>query len=368
MRVGVPGEVKNNERRVALLPGGARALARAGHEVLVQAGAGEGVGVGDGAYREAGARILPGPEEVFGEADLIVKVKEPQPEEAALLSPRHTLFAFLHLAADRPLTEALMSGGAACVAYETVQGPGGSLPLLTPMSEVAGRMAPQVGFHHLQSDRGGKGVLPGGVGGAPPARVAVLGCGAAGGGAIDVALGMGASVTGVDISGERLAEVRRRFGGRAAALPSDPETVAEAVARADLVVGSVLVPGAKAPRLVTREMVRRMEPGSVAVDVAVDQGGCLETSRPTTHEDPTFTEDGVVHYCVSNIPGAVARTSTHALTAATLPYVLKIADGGLACDPADMDPALKSGVNVLGGRLVHRRVARDLGLPFHELG
>ncbi|HVZ10165.1 alanine dehydrogenase [Rhodopila sp.] len=368
MRVGVPKEIKTHEYRVGLTPAGARELARHGHQVLVETGAGTGSGWADDAYRAAGAGIAAGAGEVFAEADMIVKVKEPQPAEIARLRPGQVLFTYLHLAADRHQTEGLMRGGATCIAYETVTDRAGALPLLAPMSEVAGRMAVQVGAHCLEREQGGGGILLGGVPGVPPAKVVVLGGGVAGTNAARMAVGLEASVTIIDRSLPRLKELDLQFGPRATTLFATTEAIEHAVLAADLVIGAVLVPGAAAPKLVTREMVRRMRPGSVLVDIAIDQGGCFETSRPTTHSAPTFVEDGVVHYCVTNMPGAVPRTSTLALTNATLPFILALADKGWRQAMLD-DPHLAAGLNVRDGEVTCLAVAQALGLhhrPVHD--
>jgi alanine dehydrogenase len=360
VRIGVPTEIKSHEYRVGMTPSGVRELTRAGHEVLVQAGAGAGVGLADAEYATAGARIEPDVEALFDAADLIVKVKEPQPVETARLREGKVLFTFLHLAADAPQARALLASGATAIAYETVVAPDGSLPLLTPMSEVAGRMAIQVGAHCLERAAGGRGILLGGVPGVPPARVVVIGGGIAGSHAAEMAIGCGADVTIVDRALPRLRELAARFDGRARTVYSTRDAIGELVTRADLVVGTVLVPGAATPKLVDRAMVRAMPTGSVVVDVAIDQGGCFETSRPTTHASPTYVEEGVVHYCVTNMPGAVPRTSTFALTNATLPFVRRLAMLGI--DAAlEREPGLSSGLTVRRGEIVHPTVAEALG-------
>lgn len=356
MRVGVPKEIKSNEYRVGLTPAATAELTARGHEVVVQSSAGEGIDFTDADYQEAGARIVPAAEAVFGSADLIVKVKEPQLPECALLTPRHTLFTYLHLAADRPQTEALLQSGATCIAYETVTDARGALPLLRPMSEVAGRMSVQVGARFLEKEQGGRGVLLGGVPGVEPARVVVLGGGVSGLNAAQIALGMRADVTIFDISTVRLAELDGFFDGKVKTAFASRAAIAEAVAEAHLVIGAVLVPGGAAPKLVTREMLKTMKRGSVLVDVAIDQGGCFETSRATTHQDPVFEVDGIVHYCVANIPGAVARTSTLALNNTTLPFVLNLADRGVEAALA-ADPHLRNGLNVAGGEITHPAVS-----------
>jgi len=360
MRIGVPKEIKIREYRVGMTPSGARELTAAGHSVRVESGAGHGAGFSDDDYRSAGAQIAASASEVFDSDDLIVKVKEPQLEECEQLAPGQTLFTYLHLAADREQARALVSGGATSIAYETVTAPDGTLPLLTPMSEVAGRMSVQVGAHFLEKYAGGRGILLGGVPGVAPGRVVILGGGVAGSQAAEMALGLGADVTLVDRSLPRLRELDRCFDGRARTAHSNAADVASLVAGADLVIGTVLIPGAAAPKLVTRDMVGSMKPGSVVVDVAIDQGGCFETSRPTSHDDPTFSESGVVHYCVTNMPGAVPRTSTLALCNATLPYIRMLADLGTE-DAVKSDEGLAAGLNVHRGNIVHPVVAEALG-------
>lgn len=360
MKIGCPTEIKVHEYRVGLVPAGVQELVADGHQVLVQSGAGAGIGVTDDDYAAAGATLLPDAERVFGQSDMIVKVKEPQATEYGRLRPDQVLFTYLHLAADKAQAEGLMRSGCTAIAYETVTGPGG-LPLLTPMSEVAGRMSIQVGAHALQKANGGRGVLLGGVPGVAPAKVVILGGGVAGTHAAEMALGLGAHVTVVDRSLDRLRALNVQFGARLQTAFSTRESVEQLVLAAELVVGSVLVTGAAAPRLVTREMVRRMQKGAVLVDISIDQGGCFETSRPTTHAEPTFELDGVVHYCVTNMPGAVPRTSTFALTNATLPYVRALANLGWQ-QAIERDPGLANGVNVLGGRVCHAAVAAALGV------
>jgi alanine dehydrogenase len=362
VKIGVPKEIKTHEYRVGLTPGGVRELVQQGHQVVVEQSAGAGIGCHDDAYRHAGATILPTAAEVFDTADLVVKVKEPQPPEIALLRPGQILFTYLHLAADPIQTKGLLRSGATCIAYETVTGPANTLPLLAPMSEVAGRMAIQVGARCLEREQGGAGILLGGVPGVPPAKVVVLGGGVAGTNAARMAVGLEASVTIIDKSLPRLKELDLQFGARATTLFATTESIENAVLAADLVIGAVLVPGAAAPKLVTEDMVRRMRPGSVLVDIAIDQGGCFETSRPTTHASPTYVIDGVVHYCVTNMPGAVARTSTQALANATLPFVLALAGKGWRQSMLD-DPHLAEGLNIHEGHLTHRAVAWALGLP-----
>jgi alanine dehydrogenase len=361
MRIGVPKEIKNNEYRVGMVPAGVRELVVAGHEVLVETGAGNGIGVDDEAYQAAGAVIAKVAAEVFEKAELVVKVKEPQPAECAMLRPGQVLFTYLHLAADPVQAKGLMNSGATAIAYETVTAPNGSLPLLTPMSEVAGRMSIQVGAASLQKANGGFGVLLGGVPGVQPAKVVILGGGVAGKHAAEIAVGMRADVTIVDRSLDRLRELSATFGASLLTAYSTTETVERLVREADLVIGAVLVAGAAAPKLVTRAMLSTMKRGAVLVDISIDQGGCFETSRPTTHADPTFVVDGVIHYCVANMPGAVPRTSTFALTNATLPYVRALADLGWQA-ALKRDPGLAAGLNVHAGEITHDVVARALGL------
>jgi alanine dehydrogenase len=365
MKIAVPKEIKNNESRVGLVPAGVRQLVMDGHELFIQKDAGLGIGITDKMYVEAGATILGTLEDCFDKGEMIIKVKEPQPVEIALLKPHHILYTYLHLAADEELTKGLMDSGATCIAYETIQAPDGSLPLLTPMSEVAGRMSTQVGTMCLQKDRGGKGILLGGVPGVKRARVTIIGCGIAGTNAAKMAMGLGADVTCIDLSSKRLAEMDDLFDTRVTTLFSNTRNIEEAVLNSDLVIGAVLVTGAKAPKLVTRDMISRMEDGSVVVDIAVDQGGCIETCRPTTHENPTFVVDGVIHYCVANMPGAVPRTSTYALTNVTLKYARMIANNGVN-KSVIKDPQLKNGVNIYKGTLAYEQVALDLDLPFTE--
>lgn len=362
MRIGVPKEIKNHEYRVGLVPAGVRELVTAGHQVFVQSSAGAGIGVDDAAYTAAGAKILATAKEVFDGADLVVKVKEPQLAECKMLRPGQILFTYLHLAADAEQAKALMASGCTAIAYETVTANDGSLPLLTPMSEVAGRMSVQVGASSLQKANGGIGVLLGGVPGVPPAKVVILGGGVSGTSAAEIAVGMRADVTVVDRSLRRLRQLDAMFGGNLKTAASTIEAIESLVTHADLVVGAVLVAGAAAPKLVTREMVRKMKPGAVMVDISIDQGGCFETSRPTTHAEPTFVVDGVVHYCVTNMPGAVPRTSTFALTNATLPYVRALADHGV--NALALDQHLANGLNVHQGAITHEAVARDLSLPY----
>ena len=365
MRIGVPKEIKVHEYRVGLVPAGVRELVGGGHEVLVETGAGNGIGVDDAQYKAAGASIANTAAEVFERADLVVKVKEPQPAECEMLRPAQVLFTYLHLAADPVQAKGLMKSGATAIAYETVTAPNGSLPLLTPMSEVAGRMSIQVGAASLQKANGGFGILLGGVPGVQPAKVVILGGGVAGKHAAEMAVGMRADVTIVDRSLDRLRELSATFGASLLTVYSTTETVERLVREADLVIGAVLVAGAAAPKLVTRAMLGTMKRGAVLVDISIDQGGCFETSRPTTHSDPTYVEEGVVHYCVANIPGAVARTSTLALTSATLPYLVRVATHGVA-GAATRDPVLGKGLTTLGGKLVSRPVAEAHGLHYQD--
>jgi alanine dehydrogenase len=348
---------------VGLTPASVTELSAAGHEIFVEALAGNGIDFSDRDYVEAGARILPNAAEVFAAADMIVKVKEPQPSEIAMLRPHHLLFTYLHLAADKPQAEGLMASGATCIAYETVTSANGSLPLLKPMSEVAGRMSVQVGAHYLEKEQGGRGVLLGGVPGVAPARVAILGGGVAGVNAAQMAVGMRADVTIYDINNDRLAELDMFFSSQIKTQYASRAAIAAAVERAHLVIGAVLVPGAAAPKLVTREMLKTMKRGSVLVDIAIDQGGCFETSHATTHDDPVYIEEGIIHYCVANMPGAVARTSAFALNNATLPFVMKLAKHGAEAAMA-VDSHLANGLNVSGGKIRHRAVAEALVLAF----
>jgi alanine dehydrogenase len=363
MRVGVPKEIKNHEYRVGLTPSSVAELSAAGHEVIVETGAGMGIDFDDEAYRRVGARIAPNAAETFAAADMIVKVKEPQPQEIALLEPRHLLFTYLHLAPDRPQTEGLMKSGATCIAYETVTARDGSLPLLKPMSEVAGRMSIQVGAHYLEKEQGGRGVLLGGVPGVAPARVAILGGGVSGVNAAQMAVGMRADVTIYDISNARLAELDMFFGSQIKTAYASKAAIADAVAHASLVIGAVLVPGAAAPKLVTRDMLKTMKRGSVLVDIAIDQGGCFETSKATTHDNPVYEIDGIIHYCVANMPGAVARTSAIALNNATLPFALRLANLGAEQAMRD-DPHLANGLNVSDGKIRNQAVAEALDLEY----
>jgi alanine dehydrogenase len=361
--IGVPKEVKTHEYRVGLTPGSVREIVHHGHEVVVETGAGTGIGFEDASYEAVGARISPSKTEVFAAAELIIKVKEPQPQEAAALREGQVLFTYLHLAADKVLAQALVRSGAIAIAYETVTDGRGGLPLLAPMSEVAGRMAVQVGAHCLEKEQGGIGVLLGGVPGVPAAKVVILGGGVSGTNAARMAMGMEAYVTVIDRSLPRLYELDLQFGAQLHTLFSTMENIEREVTAADLVIGAVLIPGAAAPKLVSRALVRAMKPGAVVVDISIDQGGCFETSRPTTHAAPTYVEEGVVHYCVTNMPGAVARTSTVALNNATLPYVLALADHGWQGALRE-DAHLRNGLNICRGRVTHPAVARDLDFPF----
>ena len=361
MLIGVPSEVKNNEFRVALTPGGVVELVRRGHQVVVQAGAGIGSGFSDASFTAAGARIAPDAVAVWGEAELLLKVKEPVESECGVLRAEQTLFTYLHLAADRPLVDALTASGTTAIAYETVQLPDRSLPLLIPMSEVAGRLSVQVGGYHLLAAEGGAGLLLGGIPGTPKAKVVVIGGGTAGEHATAAAVGLGADVTVIDVALPRLRQLEARFGDRIQTRTSTYAEIGDQVEAADLVVGSVLIPGERAPKLVTDEMIARMRPGSVLVDIAIDQGGCFEGARPTTHDDPVFPVHDAIFYCVANMPGAVPATSTRALTNATLPYVLALADRGWQA-ATEADPALAAGVNVHAGEVVNPHVARTLAL------
>lgn len=358
MQIGVPREIKNHEYRVALTPEGAGALVRAGHTVSVETQAGTIAGFADAAYEMAGARIVATPDEAWS-ADLVVKVKEPQAVEVPRLRAGQLLFCYLHLAAAPDLARALMAAGVTAIAYETVAKPDGRLPLLQPMSDIAGRLAPQMGALGLHTSHGGCGKLITGLPGVPPAHVVILGAGVVGLASARVATGLGARVTLIDQQTEKLAHAETLFGARVETRFSSPEAVAASLARADIVIGAAQIPGRHAPRLIGLETLRLMPPGSVLVDVAIDQGGVAETSRPTTHSDPFFIAEGIVHYCVTNMPGAVARTSTHALTQATLPYVLALAASGLAA--LDHDAGMKSGLQVHAGRITHAGLAQDLG-------
>jgi alanine dehydrogenase len=365
MRIGVLREIKNNEFRVALTPAGARELTRAGHQVLVERGAGAGSSLPDEDYAAAGARIAESAEEVWAEGELLLKVKEPIEAEYPRLASGKVLFTFLHLAASLACTEALLRAGTTAIAYETVRAADGSLPLLAPMSEIAGRLAPQAGAHALLRASGGRGVLMGGVPGVRPAQVVVIGAGVAGKNAVAMAVGLGAEVTVLDLDITKLRELDDRYAGRVRTLYSNAHELEHACLDADLVIGAVLVPGARAPRLVSNELVARMKPGSVLVDIAIDQGGCFEDSRPTTHAEPTYRVHQSVFYCVANMPGAVPHTSTYALTNATLPYVKRLAGTGWAA-ALGADPGLAAGLSTYNGLLTNRQVAHDLDLPYAE--
>jgi len=366
MKVGIPKEIKNNENRVGMTPAGVAELVRHGHEVMVQHTAGEGSGFADSEYVAVGAQILPNIEDVYREADMIVKVKEPIEPEYKLVRKGQLLFTYFHFACERELTDAMLKSGAVCLAYETVQLPNGSLPLLQPMSEVAGRMAVLNGAYYLQKTKGGKGKLISGVPGVSPARVLVLGGGVVGEAAALMAAGLGADVTITDISLPRLRQLDIETPANVHTLYSSEHNIVRQLKDVDIVIGSVLVPGDKTPHLITKEMLALMEPGTVLVDVAIDQGGCFETSRPTTHSDPVYVEDGILHYCVANIPGAVPNTSTLALTNATLRYALALADKGWQQACKD-DSALAKGLNVVEGKVVYKAVADVFGLPYHPL-
>jgi alanine dehydrogenase len=363
MHVGVPKEIKIHEYRVGLTPSSVAELTSAGNRVTVETGAGMGIDFSDDDYIAAGAEIAATPEAVFEAAELIVKVKEPQLHECAMLRPDQTLFTYLHLAADKPQAEALMASGATCIAYETVTETRGGLPLLRPMSEVAGRMSVQVGAHYLEKEQGGRGILLGGVPGVAPARVAILGGGVSGINAAQMAVGMRADVTIYDISTSRLAEIDEMFEGRVKTVYSSKAAITAMLEGAHVVIGAVLIPGAAAPKLITRDMLKLMKRGSVLVDIAIDQGGCFETSHATTHQDPVYVVEGIIHYCVANMPGAVARTSAFALNNATLPFVLRLAKLGAQAAMA-ADPHLAAGLNVAGGKIRHAAVAEALSLEY----
>ncbi|WP_349742483.1 alanine dehydrogenase [Roseateles cavernae] len=360
MRIGCPSEIKNHEYRVGLTPASVRELSARGHQVLVQAGAGAAIGLSDAQYLAAGARLAPDAAEVFAWAEMIVKVKEPQPQECALLREGQILYTYLHLAPDPEQATALQRSGTVCIAYETITGPGGGLPLLAPMSEVAGRMAIQAGAAHLEKSKGGMGVLLGGVPGVAPGHVVIIGAGVVGSHALQMAVGLGARVTVLDRNVDALRRLDLVYGNRITTLFSSAQALEDAVLAADLVIGGVLIPGAAAPKLVTRAMVAQMRQGAVLVDVAIDQGGCFETSHATTHAEPTFVVDGVVHYCVANMPGAVARSSTLALNNATIAHALALADKGWRRAMAD-NPHLLAGLNVAAGHITHAAVAAALG-------
>jgi alanine dehydrogenase len=366
MRIGVPKEIKVHEYRVGLTPASVAELVAHGHELFVERNAGQGIDCPDKAYEKAGAKILPDAKSIFDSAEMIVKVKEPQPQEIAMLRPGQILFTYLHLAADKEQALGLMKSGAICIAYETVTAKNGSLPLLKPMSEVAGRMSVQVGAHYLEKEQGGRGVLLGGVPGVAPATVAILGGGVAGVNAAQMAVGMRADVTIYDINMERLAELDMFFSSQIKTAYASRSAIANAVEKAELVIGAVLVPGAAAPKLVTRDMLKTMKRGSVLVDIAIDQGGCFETSHATTHADPVYEVDGIIHYCVANMPGAVARTSAFALNNATLPFALRIANLG-AEKAMQQDPHLANGLNVSDGKIRNEAVAEALDLKYEPV-
>ncbi len=363
MLVGVPKEIKNQESRVGLTPASVRELILRGHQVLVQQNAGAAIGLSDAMYEGAGASIVDTAREIFARAEMIVKVKEPQPEECAMLRENQILYTYLHLAPDPEQTKALVKSGAVCIAYETITGANGGLPLLAPMSEVAGRMSIQAGAAHLEKSKGGMGLLLGGVPGVAPGHIAIIGGGVVGTNALQMAVGIGARVTILDKNIDRLRQLDLIFGNRICTMYSNAHSIEEAVLDADLVIGGVLVPGAAAPKLVTADMVARMKQGAVVVDVAIDQGGCFETSHATTHEKPTYIVDGVVHYCVANMPGAVARTSTFALNNATIGHALALADKGWQ-KALKADPHLKNGLNVCRGHVTYQAVAHGLGYTY----
>jgi len=365
MIIGVPKEIKNNEYRVGLVPSSVRELIHHGHQVIVETHAGFGIGISDEDYKASGAQIALTHEEIYAKSEMIVKVKEPQPREIKLLRPGQILFAYLHLAADHEQTKGLLDSGCVAIAYETVTSPKGGLPLLMPMSEVAGRMSIQVGAHCLEKEKGGSGVLLSGVPGVKPGKVTILGGGVVGTNAARIAIGLGANVTVLDKSIHRLTELDVLFQGSIRTLYSTFEAIENCVTESDLVIGAVLVPGSTTPKLVSEAMIKRMRTGSVLVDVAIDQGGCFETSTPTTFSHPTYIEHGIVHYCVTNMPGGVARTSTFALNNSTLPFVLDIATKGYKTALLD-DPYLREGLNVYQGRVTYQAVAKDLGLTFEE--
>lgn len=366
MIVGVPKEIKPEENRVAIVPGGVETLVKRGHKVIIEKNAGVGSGFTDEEYTKAGAKIVERHEDIFYEADLILKVKEPLPEEYKLLSEGKILFTYLHLAASEELTKSLIKSGAICIAYETVQTDDGFLPLLAPMSEIAGRMAPQEGAKYLEKPFGGRGILLGGVPGVPPANVVIIGAGNVGFNAARIAFGMGASVTVLDINPRKLRFIDDYFQGKVTTMIADEYNVRMAVEYADLLIGAVLVPGAKAPKIVTKELLKSMKNGAVLVDVAIDQGGCAETSRPTTHLNPVYEEEGVIHYTVANMPGAVPRTATRALTLNTLPYVIEIADKGWKRAVLE-NKSLARGVNIVNGKVTHEEVAKAFNLPYIPL-
>ncbi len=363
MIVGILKEIKTAENRVSMTPTGVEAMLAKGHRVLVEAGAGVGSGFADEAYRQAGAELIGGPAEIFRQADLLMHVKEPQPSEYPLLRPGQMLFTYFHFAASEPLTRAIIDSGAVAIAYETITGPGNSLPLLTPMSEVAGRMAAQQAAKYSERAQGGRGILLGGVPGVPPATVLVIGGGVVGTHAAQMACGLGAKVYLLDTNLERLRHLDETMPKNCFSLMSSPATIRDLAREADVIIGAVLLHGAKAPKLVTREMLKTLKPGAVLIDVAIDQGGCSETSRPTTHKEPTYELDGILHYCVANMPGAVPLTSTVALTNATLPYALNLAERGWK-ELAKAEPGVRDGINVALGKVTYRGVAEAFGLPY----
>ena len=365
MIVGLPKEIKNHEYRVGLTPSSVRELTSRGHKVLVQKNAGTEIGLTDEQYVAAGAQLVDTAKEIFALAEMVVKVKEPQPEECAMLRQGQILYTYLHLAPDPEQTAALVKSGAICIAYETITGANGGLPLLAPMSEVAGRMAIQAGAAHLEKSKGGMGLLLGGVPGVAPGHIVIIGAGVVGTNAMQMAVGTGARVTVLDKSVDRLRQLDLVYGNRIATVYSNAQSIEEAVLSADLVIGGVLVPGAAAPKLVTRDLISRMKPGAVVVDVAIDQGGCFETSHATTHAEPTFVVDGVIHYCVANMPGAVARTSTFALNNATIGHAVALAEKGWQRAMRD-DVHLKNGLNVCQGKVTYRAVAQALGYEYVE--
>lgn len=363
MLIGIPKEIKNHEYRVGLVPASVAELVANGHEVVVETQAGCGIGFTDDDYKKVGAKIAKLARDIFAKADMVVKVKEPQPVECRMLRPDQILFTYLHLAPDPEQTQLLQDANCAAIAYETITDDAGGLPLLAPMSAVAGRMAAQAGAHSLEKAQGGSGVLLGGVEGVAPGKVVVIGGGVVGTNALQIALGMGANVTVLDKSAKRLADLQQQFGDTLKTIEATPDSLESAVIDSDLVIGAVLVPGGAAPKLVTRAMLQRMRPGSVLVDVAIDQGGCFETSRPTTHEQPIYIEEDIVHYCVTNMPGAVPRTATFALNNATLPHVIALANKGCR-DALLSDPHLLAGLNVYHGKVTHQAVAESLGLNY----
>ncbi len=366
MVIGAPREIKDHETRVGLVPAGVKTLLQSGHEVLVQATAGEGSSILDEEYREAGAVVVDAAADVWGQSDIVVKVKEPQPSEFDFLRPGLTLFTYLHLAPLPELTQRLLDSRTTAIAYETVEREDGSLPLLDPMSEVAGRLAPQEGAEYLEAAHGGRGILLGGVPGVPPAEVVILGAGTVGSNAAKVAIGTGARVTILDLNVERLRRLDDLYSGKLTTLVSNPAVLEEACLKADVLIGAVLVAGKAAPKIVTRDIIRRMRKGSVFVDVSIDQGGCAETSRPTTHSDPVYRVDGVIHYCVTNMPALAPRTSTFALTNATLPFLVRMANQGVEEALRD-DPALMRGLNTYGGAIAHPAVAESQNREFNPL-